>query len=169
MPDAPAPKPLWTAAEIAAAPANRIKHPWNPKSEVTVTPLSMAVGLERVILSLARVPPGKESFIYHSHERDEEFLYILSGRGRAEIDGQMFEVGPGDFMGFKAPGPAHHLMNPYQEDLVYLMGGERSALEIGHFPRMGRKIVFSRSGIYAMNDSGLIPMQFTEWVAEEPK
>src|SRR3954453_451200 len=167
MPDVPAPKPLQTAAEIAQAPANRIKHPWNPKSDVTVTPLSMAAGLERMVLSLARVPPGKESFVYHSHERDEEFLYILSGRGRAKIDGKMFEVGPGDFMGFKAPGPAHHLMNPYQEDLVYLMGGERSALEIGNFPKLGRKIVFSRTGIYAVSDAGITPMQFTEWVAKD--
>ena len=99
------PKPLLTAAEIAAAPKGHIKHPWNPKSDIYVTRLGPAAGLTRTTISLARVPPGKESFIYHSHEHCEEWLYILSGKGRAEIDGALHEVGPGDFMGFPAPGP----------------------------------------------------------------
>jgi uncharacterized cupin superfamily protein len=56
---------------------------------------------------MARVPPGKESFAYQSHERDEEFLFILSGRGRAEINGTIHEVGPGDFR--SSPTAAHQL------------------------------------------------------------
>ena len=61
-------------------------------------------------------------------------------------NGKTYEVGPGDFMGFTAPGAAHHMINPYAEDLVYLMGGERSGLDVGHFPRLGRKIVFGATG-----------------------
>ena len=45
----------------------------------------------------------------------------------AEIDGGEHEVGPGDFMGFPTPSLGHHLRNPFDEDLVYLMGGERHA------------------------------------------
>lgn len=168
MSDQPPPKPLWTAAEIAAAPRGHIKHPWNEKSDVYIVPLSMAAGLQRTALSLARVPPGKESFVYHSHERDEEFLYILSGRGRAEIDGRFYKVGPGDFMGFTAPGPAHLLANPYDEDLVYLMGGERTGLDIGHFPRLGRKIVFSSTGgITAIDDRHATPMAMEDFFAKD--
>jgi uncharacterized cupin superfamily protein len=163
MPD---PKPLWTAAEIEAAPEAHIRHPWNANSDVRVKPLSAAAGLSRVVLSLARVPPGKESFVYHSHERDEEFLFILSGRGRAEIGEEVFEVGPGDFMGFTAPGAAHHLTNPYEEDLVYLMGGERSGLDIGHFPRLKRRIVYSRTGINAVEDSALQPMAMEDFIVK---
>jgi len=66
----PDPKPLWTADEISAVPEMHLRHPWNPNSDVYVRPLSMGAGLSRSVLSLARVPPGKESFIYHSHERD---------------------------------------------------------------------------------------------------
>jgi uncharacterized cupin superfamily protein len=29
------------------------------------------------------VPPGKESFVYYSHQREEEWIYVLSGRGIA--------------------------------------------------------------------------------------
>lgn len=50
---------------------------------------------------------------------------ILSGRGRAEIADDIVEAGPGDITGFPAPdGPAHHLTNPFDEDLVYLMGAK---------------------------------------------
>ena len=159
----PEPKPLWKADEIEAQPDVQIRHPWNPESEVYIKPLSLGAGLSRVVLSLARVPPGKESFIYHSHERDEEFLYILSGKGRAEIGDDSFEVGAGDFMGFVAPGVAHHLINSHDEDLVYLMGGERSGLDIGHFPKMGRRILFGPSGISAVEEGDLTPMSFDDW------
>ncbi|MGH9891065.1 MAG: cupin domain-containing protein [bacterium] len=58
------------------------------------------------------VPGGKESFTYHSHHREEEWIYILSGQAIAEIDGAEYEVGPGDFMAFPTPSVAHHLRNP---------------------------------------------------------
>src|SRR6516162_6603320 len=102
MADDAQPKPLLTATDIAARAEMPIRHPWNPNSEVYLKHLAHDAGLRRVALTMARVPPGKESFVYHSHERDEEFLFILSGRGRTEIDGRFYEVGPGDFMGFTA-------------------------------------------------------------------
>ena len=166
MSDEPTSKPLLTAADIAARSETRIRHPWNPNSEVYLKRLAHDAGLRRIALTLARVPPGKESFVYHSHERDEEFLFILSGRGRAEIDGNVYEVGPGDFMGFTAPGVAHHLINPHEEDLVYLMGGERSNLDIGHFPKLGRHIIFGPSGINGVDDASLRPMTFKDWTGE---
>ncbi len=167
-PKAPAPVPLLTRDGIADMAEAHIKHPWNPNSDVYLKRLSRAAGLSRVALSIARVPPGKESFVYHSHERDEEFVYILSGRGRAEIGEEVFEVGPGDFMGFPAPGgPAHHLRNPYDEDLVYLMGGESSGFDIGHFPRLGRHIVFGPSGIQAVEDKALTPMTFEDFIVKD--
>ncbi len=162
--DEPIPKPLLTAADIEAGAEVVIRHPWNPNSVVHTKHLAHWAGLRRTALTLARVPPGKESFVYHSHERDVEFLFILSGRGRAEIDGKLYDVGPGDFMGFTAPGVAHHLTNPYEEDLVYLMGGERSNLDIGHFPKLGRHIIFGPSGIFATDDASLRPMKNEDWL-----
>ena len=135
------PKILLPLAEIQAVEETCVAHPLNPKSEVYIKQLGLEAGLKRTGLSLARIPPGKESFLYHSHHVEEEFVYVLSGRGRAEIDGRMYEVGPGDFMGFPAPGAAHHLINPYDVDLVYLMGGERQPFEIADFPTVGKTMV----------------------------
>jgi uncharacterized cupin superfamily protein len=45
--------------------------------------------------------------VYHSHQSEEEWLYILSGRGVAEIDGEEMDVAAGAFMAFPyAFGPA---------------------------------------------------------------
>jgi uncharacterized cupin superfamily protein len=116
-------------------------HPFNPASSVEGFALSTIAGLTRAALNLMRVPPGKESFAFHRHAAEEEWVYILSGRGVAEIGEETFEVGPGDFMGFPTGGPAHNLRNPYGEELVYLAGGERHEVEIADFPRSGKRLV----------------------------
>jgi uncharacterized cupin superfamily protein len=131
---------LLRAADIAAKSASH-SHPWNPKSEMTGAQLGRLAGLERTGVSLARIAPGKESFVYHRHEREEEWIYILSGTATAEIDGGDYEVGPGDFMGFPTPSVAHHLRNTGDEDLVYLMGGENRDAEIADFPKLGKRMV----------------------------
>jgi uncharacterized cupin superfamily protein len=128
-------------SEEAAERASRFSHPWNPNTELYGTRLSSLVGLSRVGVSRVSVPPGKESFVYHSHQREEEWIYVLSGRGIAEIGDEELEVGVGDFMGFPVPQVGHHLRNPYEEDLVYLVGGEALDVDIADFPRLGKRMV----------------------------
>ena len=118
-----------------------VRHPLNANSQIWLRPLGRLTGLQRTGVALARVPPGKESFIYHSHQHEEEFVYILAGRGIAEIDDAEFEVGPGDFMGFSTPSVAHHLRNPFDVDLVYLMGGEHHEIEVADFPRLNKRLI----------------------------
>jgi uncharacterized cupin superfamily protein len=67
-------------------------HPLNPKSEVHMRSLGDAVGLERLGIHIMRIPPGKESFVFHMHHTEEEFIYVLSGRGIAEIGDEEHEV-----------------------------------------------------------------------------
>ena len=159
---------LIRASAAAAMPELRIRHAYNPASDVRVRALGRAVGLKRLAVSIARVPPGRESFVYHSHERDEEFVYILSGRGRAEIGERTFEVGPGDFMGFPTPSVAHHLTNPYAEDLVYLMAGEHSGYDLGTFPRLGKSILFTEGSIREIDHKGVRTMALDEFIADAP-
>ena len=131
---------LIKADEVAEG-AGSFCHPWNPNSEIIGTRLSTLVGLQRTGVSLVRIPAGKESFIYHSHYREEEWIYIISGRGVAEIDDEEYEVAAGDFMGFPTPSVAHHLRNPYNEDLFYLVGGENLDVEVADFPRLGKRML----------------------------
>ena len=119
----------------------RSSHPMNPDSELVGTHLSGLAGLRRTGVSFVRIPPGRESFVYHRHHLEEEWIYILSGSGTAEIDDDEFPVSAGDFMAFPAPSVAHHLRNSGSEDLVYLMGGENRDAEIADFPRHGKRMV----------------------------
>jgi uncharacterized cupin superfamily protein len=133
---------LYRAADRAKVAEETYSHPFNPNSKIFGRTLSDETGLERIGIHWVRVPAGKESFVYHRHRTEEEFVYILSGRGIAEIDGEEHEVGPGDFMGFgTSPPVAHHLRNPFPEDLVYLSGGERRQSEIAEFPQLGKMMV----------------------------
>ncbi len=76
-------------------------------------------------------------------------MYVLSGRGTAEIGKDEEAIGPGDFLGFPARGPAHHVRNASGEELIYVHGGDawsRSTIEIVDFPQLGlrRTIVGTR-------------------------
>lgn len=138
--------------------AFELRYPLNPSAQLFMTPLSRAVGLERIGVTLGRMPPGKESFIYHSHRHEEEFVYILSGRGVAEVDGEELEVGPGDFLGFPTPSVAHHLRNPFDEELVYLMGGEHKDVEVAEFPKIGKRLIRDGDELSLVDADALKPL-----------
>lgn len=132
--------PLLTAAAIAALPESTFIHPLNPKAIRHGRSLGDAVGFEHIGVHLVRVEPGYDSTQYHVHQAEEEFIYILSGQGLAEIGNETMEVGPGDFMGFAAGGLAHSLSNPFEDDLVYLVGGMRLEFDICDYPRVNTRL-----------------------------
>jgi uncharacterized cupin superfamily protein len=136
-----APPALLSATTIAGLPARHHVHQFNPNAVRQTRTLSDVVGLQRLGVHLVRLAPGRESTQFHYHDADEEFLYVLSGRGVAEIGADKFEVGPGDFMGFTAPSQPHTLTNPYDEELVYLMAGERNPHDVVHYPRIRRSML----------------------------
>lgn len=134
-------KHLITAAEMAGLEELERRHQFNDNAVRLTRTLGTRTGLERIGVHLVRLLPGHDSTQHHYHDADEELLYIISGRGIACIGEDELEVGPGDFMGFPAPSPAHSLTNPFDEALVYLMGGERNAVDAVHYPRIRRTML----------------------------
>ena len=46
----------------------------------------------------------------------------------------------------------------------YLMGGERTRLDIGHFPKLGRKLIFTGGAeVLAVEDAAVRRMSMAEW------
>ena len=85
-------QPVVTAAALAAGPEHPFFHPLNPNSEIHFRgvdgkSMSELAGLQRVSVYTARIPPGRESFAFHAHRHEEEFLFVLSGRGVAGLAG----------------------------------------------------------------------------------
>lgn len=131
--------PLLRAAEIQAIPEEARAHALDPASVRHTRSLGDAVGLATIGVHLVRLRSGKTSSVYHFHHHDEEWIYILSGRGMAEIGDEKSEVGPGDFMGFVAGSLPHSLTNPNPEDLVYLVGGNRLPFDVCDYPRIRKR------------------------------
>lgn len=133
------PFPLLAAGAIAKLKEQRFVHRLNPRAVRHGRSLGDTVGMTELGIHYIRIAPGDETTEYHTHYCDEEFVYILSGHGLAEIGGRKFRVGPGDFMGFTAKSLPHTMSNPYREDLVYLMGGTRKPIDISEYPRSRKR------------------------------
>jgi uncharacterized cupin superfamily protein len=101
--------------------------------------------MSRAHVSLVRLPPGKDSFAYHAHMLEEEWIYILSGRAIAEIDGKSSEVAAGDFMGFATPSVPHLLRNRFEEECVYLMGGEDKPIDVVSYPNENKRFLLMQT------------------------
>lgn len=131
--------PLLKAAQIDAMPEQARVHALDPGVVRHTRSLGDAVGLQSLGVHLVRLGPGHISTVYHFHHQDEEWIYILSGRGVAEIGEDTVDVGPGDFMGFVAGSVPHLLRNPHQEPLVYLVGGNRLPFDVCDYPRLRKR------------------------------
>jgi uncharacterized cupin superfamily protein len=139
------------ASEAAQA---TFSHPWNPASQVTGAQLGRLAGLVRTGVNIARLAPGKESFAYHAHHTEEEWIYVLSGIGTAFIDGNEYQLEAGDFVAFPTPSVPHNMANRSREELVYLMGGESHRNEVADFPLLDRRMVKldGKVTIYRLSD-----------------
>jgi uncharacterized cupin superfamily protein len=136
MPDKPC---LIRRAEIEALPEVRRPHPLDASLVRHTRSLGDAAGLQTIGVHLVRLEAGDTSSVQHYHHQDEEWVYILSGRGTTLIGDETLEVGAGDFMGFAAGSPPHNLSNPHQDDLVYLVGGNRWPFDVCDYPKIGKR------------------------------
>ena len=131
--------PLLRATAIAKIkPVARV-HRLNPRAVRHNIALGDLVGMTQMGVHLVRIKQGGETTEYHTHYCDEEFVYILSGRGIAEIGDKEFTVCPGDFMGFTAQSLPHSMSNPFKAELVYLLGGTRKGFDVSEYPHVGKR------------------------------
>ncbi|MBY0565236.1 MAG: cupin domain-containing protein [Hyphomonadaceae bacterium] len=137
-------KPLWRAGDIAPT-MRPFTQKLNPNSLFRAAALSRLAGMSRAHVSLVRLPPGKDSFAYHAHMLEEEWIYVISGRAMAEIDGDTYEVGPGDFMGFATPSVPHLMRNAFDEECVYLMGGEDRPIDVLTYPHDDKRYLLMQT------------------------
>lgn len=132
---------LLKKVDIKDLPHEAFVHPLNAGVTRLEIHLSDALKMKNIGIHLVRLKPNSQSTVAHFHSDEEEFIYILSGKGVARIGKQEVKVEPGDFLGFTAPSSPHLLKNPFAEDLVYLMGGERRSYDVIEYPEIEKKFV----------------------------
>ena len=91
-----------------------------------------------------RVPPGRSTCPFHTHQREDEAFFVLSGRGVLRYGDEIRELHSGDCISCPAgTGIAHQIANPFDEDLVYLAIGVNDPDEVCVYPDNGKVMVRS--------------------------
>ena len=98
-------------------------------------PLGDPFGLRNFGVNLTCLSPGAVSALRHAHSKQDEFVYILSGRPVLVTDAGETLLSPGMCAGFRAgTGNGHHLANRTTEDVLYLEVGDRAANDSVTYP-----------------------------------
>ena len=98
----------------------------------------------RLGVNLMRVAKGRSVCPFHSHQREDEVFYVLSGRGVLRYGDELTPLKTGDCVSCPAgTGVAHQIANPHDEDLVYLAIGPSDPDEVCVYPDNGKVMVRS--------------------------
>lgn len=119
----------------AGVPQKPFAHDVDPQVRRRQRALHEATGLRCQAVYLVEVPAGGRTTVFHTHERTDEWVFVLAGRAVARVGGERFDVGPNDFVGHAAGGPAHVM--EAVEDLTYLMGGQIDDADVVTYPEAG--------------------------------
>ncbi|MEP7244315.1 MAG: cupin domain-containing protein [Gammaproteobacteria bacterium] len=88
-----------------------------------------ATGLAQMGVHIRAFEPGFAGTNRHFHSVEEEWVYILAGRGVVRIGPLRIPFRAGTFVGFP-PGPRpHHFIAEGEETVVLIEGGERRTAE----------------------------------------
>ena len=139
------------AEKIAAMEGIRRVHALNPTAIRIDKSLGDEAGLKNMGIHLISIAPGDKSTEFHSHKYEDEAIYVLSGHGSEIIGGETYKIGPGDFVGLPASGPAHETVNDGSEPLVCLVIGQRLAQDVVDYPRKSKRL-YRNSGQRDMVD-----------------
>ncbi|EGF89801.1 cupin domain protein [Asticcacaulis biprosthecium C19] len=92
-------------------------------------------GLSNFGVNLVRILPGGQSALRHWHTRQDEFVYVVSGRPILITDAGETQLEPGMCAGFKAGvADGHRVVNRTDEEVVYLEVGDRTPGDAATYP-----------------------------------
>lgn len=100
-----------------------------------VRPLGEFFGLSNFGVNLVALAPAAVSALRHSHSRQDEFVYIVSGEPTLVTNGGEVVLQPGMCVGFRAAtGNAHMLANRSDHECTYLVVGDRTPGDTATYP-----------------------------------
>ncbi|MBT4763228.1 MAG: cupin domain-containing protein [Bdellovibrionaceae bacterium] len=87
--------------------------------------ISRNLGLSRVAVNYEVLKPGDRSSWPHAHKEEEEFILVLEGTPQIWVDGEVYDLNPGDCVGLPpGTGNAHCLINNSDKDVRSIVVGE---------------------------------------------
>ena len=114
-----------------------------------------AVGLTQFGVNITCIKPHSASALRHTHENEDEFIYMLEGELVLHENAGETVLKPGDAAGFKAgSGIAHCLINRTARDAVYFEVGTRAKSERVQYPDVDFVMERDESGRRFFRKSG---------------
>jgi uncharacterized cupin superfamily protein len=108
-------------------------------------------GLTNFGINLTELAAGSVSAMLHHHNRQDEFIFILSGTPTLVIDDKEYLLKSGDCCGFKAgTGAGHQLVNKSSHPVHYLEIGDRTAGDYAEYPRDDLKFTQIEGGAWIL-------------------
>ncbi|WP_147125937.1 cupin domain-containing protein [Shimia ponticola] len=131
---------LLTAQEIAEMDGLEKTHFLNSNAKRVNKSLGDFTGLTGLGFHIIEVAPGCETTEYHVHHHEDECVYVLNGTATATIGEDQHPIGPGDFIGYRAGGLAHTIVNTGTETLRMIVVGQRLPHDVGDYPHKKQRI-----------------------------
>ncbi|KAH9848991.1 hypothetical protein C2E23DRAFT_841375 [Lenzites betulinus] len=163
---APSSKYLIHTPELGQDALRYQEHPMDSKIHHYSISLGDSTGLTKLGVHFYRLPPGATSTMLHYHTMDDEYYYIVDAGGddavlvtweaseeavAADKSGGLNAAGvtreepikTGDFLGFKAgtKGVHAHALRAGSKEVVYIVGGNRSPLDLVVYPSIGKSLL----------------------------
>jgi len=111
-------------------------------------------GLSQFGVNLVTLEPGAWSSQRHWHEKEDEFIYVISGEITLVDDAGEHVLTPGMCAGFKAnTADGHCLKNFTTKPVQYLEMGTRAEAETAWYSDLDMKVVqANQKGVYMKKD-----------------
>lgn len=101
--------------------------------------------------------PGSRSSERHWHEREDEFLYVLSGAVTIVEDDGEHVLSPCDAACWPAGAAnAHHVVNRTSKPCSYVIVGTRLTHDVCHYPDAGRVLYTEGENWRLVSDDGTL-------------
>ncbi len=124
------------------------------KSKLKTILIGDAIGCEKIYVNIDYVKPGAESVKYHSHSKQEEFYFIMSGKGILRINGEEILIKTGDVISAPAgKDKGHQFINNSSEILQILDIGTREKGDIITYPDENVFLIKDKGLVFNIDDS----------------
>ena len=143
---------ILTKTDIAELEGTEKTHFLNSNAKRLNKSLGDLTGLTGFGFHIIEIAPGAETTEHHRHHHEDECVFVLSGTATAYIDEETYEIGPGDFIGYRKGGAAHSIRNTGSEMLTCIVVGERLPHDVGDYPRQGKRIYRNEGMPWALVD-----------------
>lgn len=137
------------------------KYMYDPdfQSKLKTILIGDVIGCEKIYVNMDYVKPGCVSTKYHSHSKQEEFFFIISGKATLRIEEQEIPIKTGDVIS-KLSGIAHQFINNGLDVLQILDVGTRQKNDIITYP--DENVIYIKDEKLAFNSNDNIK----NWTSE---